>query len=85
MADVERPVALVKLDCEGSEYDIILHSRADSWRSVQRVVLEYHPVKGVGPSALLKRLRQLGFELVGERQDAPALGVWWLSRRSDAP
>jgi len=39
-------VDLVKLDTEGSEYAIVLGSRAQEWAGVQAVVVEYHDVPG---------------------------------------
>lgn len=33
---------LLKLDCEGSEYDIILDSPDDTWSRIRRIVMEYH-------------------------------------------
>ena len=80
MAKVEEPVSLVKLDCEGSEYEIVLESQPESWQAVRRVVIEYHPSGDVEPIALVRRLRLLGFSLVKERQDAVGLGMYWFSR-----
>lgn len=40
------PVDLVKIDCEGGEFDLVLGSDPASWESVQRVVIEWHPVPG---------------------------------------
>jgi FkbM family methyltransferase len=80
MADVDHAVALLKLDCEGSEYDIVLGSRPESWRLVQRVVIEYHPVADVDSAALAERLRELGFALLRDRQVGRGLGIYWFSR-----
>src|SRR5207247_421012 len=49
-------VSLLKLDCEGCEYELLLETPAASWQRVRRVVLEYHPVRGREPSALVDRL-----------------------------
>src|SRR5690606_13885420 len=40
------PIDLVKMDCEGGEYDLVYRSSPASWQSVQRLVLEYHRVEG---------------------------------------
>jgi hypothetical protein len=58
----------------------VLDSRPESWQPVQRVVMEYHPVKGREPSMLVERLRSFGFSLVRERRDEKALGMYWFSR-----
>jgi FkbM family methyltransferase len=80
MAQVDEPVALVKMDCEGSEYDIVLESRPESWRFVRRVVIEYHPVEELGPTALVERLTAHGFVLVCERERVPGEGTYWFAR-----
>lgn len=35
-------VDVLKLDCEGSEYDIVFGTAPDIWRRIERVRLEYH-------------------------------------------
>lgn len=42
------PVDVVKIDCEGGEYELVLNSDPASWDTVQRVVIEHHPVAGHG-------------------------------------
>ncbi len=46
VAAVGGPIQLVKMDCEGGEYDLVYASSPESWASVQRLVIEYHPVTG---------------------------------------
>ena len=46
VASLPAPIAFVKMDCEGGEYDLTFRSSPDSWASVQRLVLEYHDVEG---------------------------------------
>jgi len=60
----EGPV-LVKMDCEGSEYEIVAETPPAAWAPVRAVVLEYHPVAGTGGwQWLVERLTGLGFDLV---------------------
>ena len=74
-------IDLLKLDCEGAEYDIILGSADDSWREVQAVILEYHPVAGRSPGQVLQRLQALGFELLWhEPGTEDGLGMAGLAR-----
>src|SRR4051794_25822771 len=40
---LDKPVDLVKIDCEGAEYELIGGSSPESWSTVSRVVLEHHP------------------------------------------
>jgi FkbM family methyltransferase len=48
VASLPAPVDFVKIDCEGGEYDLVLGSSPASWESVQRIVIEFHPVDGHG-------------------------------------
>jgi len=52
---------LLKLDCEGAEYDILLRAPESALRQVRAVVGEYHPAPGHGPTELEARLRASGF------------------------
>ena len=47
------PAVLVKLDCEGSEYEIVAGTTPQDWREVVGVLLEYHYVEGSGGWPLL--------------------------------
>lgn len=72
---------LVKMDVEGAEYDIILGSDPLSWRSVRRMVMEYHPVPGHDVEELVSFLSEVGLRPVRHQpSDKPGLGVMWLAR-----
>jgi FkbM family methyltransferase len=77
---IDDEISLLKLDCEGSEYEIVPHSRPDSWRRVRRVVVEYHPVRGRSADELQRRFGDLGFRIVKRDVFDPAAGILWLSR-----
>jgi FkbM family methyltransferase len=78
--EIDDEISLMKLDCEGSEYEIVQRSRPDSWRRVRRVVVEYHPVHGRSASELASRFGELGFQIVKRDVLGPAAGILWLSR-----
>ena len=80
VAKAAAPVELVKMDCEGGEYDLVLRSAPESWASVRRVVLEYHAVPGQSWPELRSWLDAAGLSVVHEREDGPGLGLAWLSR-----
>ena len=76
------PVAgdFVKIDCEGGEYDLVLGSSPQSWATVHRVVIEYHPhPQHSWPSCKQwfadQNLRVLSDDAVSAQQ-----GTAWLSR-----
>jgi FkbM family methyltransferase len=56
------PPKILKMDCEGSEYDIVLSAPESCWDSIECVVFEYHVVAGYTYSLLRDRLATLGFE-----------------------
>jgi FkbM family methyltransferase len=77
-------VEFVKIDCEGGEYDLVLGSSPASWASVQRVVIEYHPIAGRSWDELHTWFETAGLHLqdsVSER----GYGCAWLSREPLPP
>jgi FkbM family methyltransferase len=80
MREIGVRVSLVKIDCQGTEYDIILKSPPESWQNVERVVVEFHPMAAAGPELLVQRLTQLGFELVKTSGRISHEGTLWFAR-----
>jgi FkbM family methyltransferase len=75
-----RPIELVKMDCEGGEYDLVYRSTPENWQTVQRLVLEYHPVAGQSWEELRAWFADVGLHVVRSSPGTPGLGVAWLSR-----
>lgn len=74
-------IDVIKSDAEGAEYGVILTSDPAHWASVQRVVMEYHPVEGYSLDDLIAFLRAVGLDLVRhEPASRPGLGNAWFSR-----
>lgn len=80
VASAHGQISLLKLDCEGAEYDIVLDSNASSWLGIRRIMLEYHPMTGATPNDLLRRLGELGFRCVKGADRIPPAGSFWLER-----
>jgi FkbM family methyltransferase len=78
--EVHGHVSLLKIDCEGAEYDIVGRSPADAWQQVKRVVIEYHPAPPDKIEALRDRFADLGYALIKERRRGEAEGTLWLVR-----
>lgn len=51
--------AVLKVDCEGCEYDILINASDKTLRKFGSMLIEYH----YGPSRLEKRLRKAGFKI----------------------
>lgn len=79
------PVDVVKIDTEGAEYDIVLGSETSDWATVQRVVMEYHPVDGHSWEELREFLSAAGLETVHHEPVHDRQGTAWLSRTPMAP
>jgi FkbM family methyltransferase len=79
VAKAPAPVDVVKIDCEGGEYDLVLGSKPESWASVQRVVIEFHPVTGHSWKELRAYFEELGLQ-VQQESHFEGYGCVWLSR-----
>ncbi|MBD8606992.1 FkbM family methyltransferase [Aeromicrobium sp. CFBP 8757] len=80
-AETGGTIDLVKSDAEGAEYGVILTSDPAHWATVQRVVMEYHPVDGYELDDLVRFLGAVGLDLVRhEPADRPGLGNAWFAR-----
>lgn len=72
---------VLKLDCEGAEYDILLSAEPAILRRVQHIVGEYHDVEGRNPKELSDRLSQAGFAVEMTPQKK-GVGMLYAERRS---
>ena len=80
VASTSAPIDFVKMDCEGGEYDLTYGSSRDSWASVDRMVLEYHPADGQSWDELRDWFKDVGLQVVRHKPVNQALGTAWLSR-----
>lgn len=70
-------IDVLKIDCEGMEYEV-LEAVGQEWlRSVGTLMCEYHPEEGRDVATLDRILRAAGFHV--ERPDTP-VGVIWATR-----
>jgi FkbM family methyltransferase len=61
-ADLDR-CALLKVDCEGGEYEIFECMQRETAARIEQIVMELHEIPHRNPHALLNRLRELGFDV----------------------
>ena len=76
-------VDLMKIDCEGAEFDIVMNSRPDAYQRVARIVMEYHLTNDRTWQQLDSRLSQAGFQLVRHDSDGPgrdSQGLLWFEK-----
>lgn len=74
-------IDLVKIDCEGGEYAIVIDSADRTWDAVDNVALEYHPVDGHSWDELDARLRGLGFTRTAHEVRGAGWGTAYFARR----
>jgi FkbM family methyltransferase len=79
VAAARGPVALVKMDCEGGEYDLVYKSTPANWESVERLVIEYHDVEGESWEELRAWFAERGLHVLRDLRGSHA-GTAWLSR-----
>lgn len=75
-------IDLLKLDCEGAEYDILFHSTPEEIRRVREIRMEYHLGRD---SELRAFLQKAGFDITHYRPDSTTNGTIWACRRSSVP
>lgn len=58
-------IDLVKIDCEGGEYDILLQAPSETLKRIHNIVFEYHAIEGFQDKleAVNQRLRREGYTL----------------------
>jgi FkbM family methyltransferase len=58
-------IDLLKVDCEGGEYDIFSQVPSEVFRRIQDIVFEWHAIEGYEPrlASLLDKLRREGYDL----------------------
>lgn len=54
-------IALLKVDCEGAEYDMFGAVPPELFGKIQEMIVEVHPVSGRDPAALVRLLESAGF------------------------
>jgi FkbM family methyltransferase len=62
---IPEPIALVKIDIEGSEYEIMAKTPAKVWERVQAISLELHsdPEQKMSETEFLKQFESYGFQI----------------------
>ncbi len=70
---------LLKIDCEGSEYDILLKSPPEIFSRIQQIALEYHPgfSDSDTPEKLEIFLKDRGFDVSSRTGDIPGYGYMY--------
>ena len=61
--------ALLKLDCEGSEYAIFENLSDETLCRIERLVMEIHPTKEKSPAMLVDLLEARGFDVKGHARE----------------
>jgi FkbM family methyltransferase len=70
-------VDLVKLDCEGAEWEMF--SKAEPWQQIRNVRMEYHLFHDETVQDVERNLTRLGFKVIHLQQDL-TFGTVWATR-----
>jgi FkbM family methyltransferase len=85
VAEYGGTIDVMKIDCEGAEYDLVYNSKRENWSTVQRLVLEYHQVEGQSWDELRSWFGEVGLSVVRHEPVTAGLGTAWLSREPLPP
>lgn len=70
--------SLLKIDCEGAEYEILMNTPQDIFKRIKRIILEWHDVEGYTPQALVLFLQSMGYTAI---LDYPVRNIMTLVRK----
>lgn len=75
---------LMKIDCEGAEYDILYNAPDNTLKSIREIRLEYHDLKDSGDthnfSSLRSFLEKKGFRMIRWDAERSSTGIAWFRR-----
>jgi len=75
-------IDLLKMDCEGAEYDICAATAPAVFSRIGRIAAEVHPVStDKNPQALKRQLTAMGYDVRLSAQDSAGLCLLFASRR----
>lgn len=72
------PIDLLKMDIEGSEWEVLHSTPVDTFRRIRRIQFEYHEVHsrlGYSKDALFEYLRSAGYRLTYCQEDEEKTGI----------
>jgi len=68
-------VDVMKLDCEGAEYDIFLGAESQTLSQIDNIVGEYHGPDPSAHASLFSRLEEAGFKVSNQSPSQPSLEI----------
>jgi FkbM family methyltransferase len=81
LRDHEGPISLLKMDCEGAEWEILAAAQRDQFQKVQRLYVEYHALTPAKMHTALEDLARLGFQpQMIQKHGAGNTAVVWANR-----
>lgn len=73
-------IDVIKIDCEGAEYDILFNSTEKEFYKIHEIKLEYHRGQ---LDDLQTHLKRFGFSVSLLKPDSPTYGNMWLTRTAN--
>lgn len=56
-------IDLLKMDCEGSEYEILFNADLDTLKKIDRIAMEWHLIQNLGRKDIENFLKKIGYEV----------------------
>ena len=56
-------INILKMDCEGAEYDILFNAPAEVIKKIDNIVMEYHNIENHNVSEIIDFLKKNGFKV----------------------
>jgi FkbM family methyltransferase len=75
-------IDLLKMDCEGAEYEILYATPHETFEKITEIRMEYHQLRGdtFNLGALKKFLNDRGYRRIVTREHTPTNGMLWACR-----
>lgn len=62
-------IDILKLDCEGSEYEILFNTSENTFKIIDRIVMECHPIPNYGQKDLEELFKRMGYQTLAHGKD----------------
>ena len=73
-------INFLKLDCEGSEHEIMLNTSSKTMKKIEKISMEYHEIGNLTAEGLITFLQKNGFTVERKRLQT-SIGLLYATRQ----
>ena len=73
-------LSLLKLDCEGAEWELFETTPCEVWCATDRICLEYHMIDSQTPDLITQKLESTNMQLIWSCSRPNRTGILWFAR-----